>query len=885
METKPNKLSIKETDAVKLKECCDGCGKPVNHLKSGNITNWLFRGRYCQCQSEATARAAKNKAEADILVSSQRGSARRDGGGARDSILVKEPDHRLVQNSSEGRESHTNGNQGDDDTGSGIAELSRKKIDDTQVKTREILPAALLAARDPRKLIGKIVGNNYQIVDYLGKGQTGHAFKAQREGIDGAFVLKILEPSVSFTKRHVNAFLREAELARELDHHNVIALYEAGTTDDEIPYVVTDYFEGKSLSEILEEEELLDESKAIDLFIQICEGLSHAHSCGLIHRDVKPGNVRVKQEASGNLTVKILDCGVSKVLPNSGRETRYFTEHGIEYGDATYMSPEQCTGSAIDVRSDIYSLGCLMYICLTGKPVFSSEQPSMLMYKHVRTIPRRIEKRFPELKLSRDLENLVMRCLEKDPSNRYQSTADLKDDLEAIKATRPVRRSFKRRLSQRGQVVLPAIPDSIFAPILSFWFGLTSNQRFWMLSGVFLLIGASTFYPLLQADSYQNKLESLITRVDDDLSTTVVSNPPLHEDLARFKEDIVAARYSIGGNPLLYLLPAQRKTVDELAERLQAYEQRMDTQFQVEHDLNEIVDKQGQSIVFSAPSGTSQTDAIKLAVANRADLSGADLRGVDLGGLTFDHVKLTDADLTNTTLRGAHFRDCDMSGANFSLCDLRHAQIANCNLSGANFNEALLERATIYSSFLDNAKFEFADIRELDILGGTCANVLFNGDTMEGFSVSMHPGSLDNWNLSDMIQRDFEDVYEISFAAEMFTAPGGTADQALEVPLLGKSNESVMLKPLKAQEAKDIQAQTSALSNKLLELIREARLIARLQAEPGSTAVETGGASGVTGVHWALRQKEVLIAKQYDALKKSYSKLNELLIRFSETKR
>lgn len=884
MDTKPNKLSIKEQrDAVKLKECCDGCGKPVNSGESGNITNWLFRGRYCQCQSEATARAAIEAARASkcrVSAGSEvkDGSDAKDGRHGKDADAGKEPGD-LCQDDCAGGD-------GTDAIASGIEELSRNRIDDAQAKTREILPAALLAQQDPTKLIGKIVGNNYQIVDYLGKGRTGHVFKVQREGIDGAFVLKILEPSLSFTKRHVNTFLKEAELAKELDHHNVIALYDAGTTDDEIPYIVTDFFEGKNLSEVLEEEELMDEARVLDLFIQICEGLSHAHGCGMIHRDVRPGNVRIKVESSGNMTVKVLDCGVSKVLPYHGRETRYSTQTGFEYGDAKYMSPEQCTGSSIDARSDIYSFGCLMYQCLTGKPVFSSDQPSMIMYKHVRTIPRRIEKRFPELKLSDDLKDLVMRCLEKDPGNRYQSVADLKDDLEAIKAGRPVRRSFKGRLSQRGKSILPAIPDSVFAPVLSFWFGLTSNQRLWMLGGTFLIIGAATFYILLQATNYFGdpwtdripaasetpqitKLGDMLSNVEDDLSTTVQSNPKLHEVFEQIKKELLTTRQAIRENPIVYSDIVQDKMIRALNDRLQFYEAQMDLSVPTEHGLNEIVDKKGQDILFRAPEGTSQIDTIKLAVAKHTALSNADLRGADLAGLDFKQMKLANVDFNNASLRGAHFKECDMTGADFSLCDLRHAQIVDCNLSSAKFNEALLERATVYNSILDNAKIEFADVREMDILGGTYTNATFNADNMDGLSVLTQPGSLSNWNLSDKMQHDFEELYEVSYALDLFTAPGSTANQPIEVPLIGKGGQSVMLKPLKADDAKSVRSQTTTLSNDLLELIREARLIARLQASSKSGAVNP-------------TENTDAITRKYEALIKRYPKLNDELKQLSK---
>ena len=352
--------------------------------------------------------------------------------------------------------------------------------------TREILPAGQIAQTAPESLVGKLIGDNYLVIEFIGKGFNGNVFKVNREGIPGIFVLKILQPNARFTTRQNTRFLAQAKLVKELDHHSVLTVYDAGVTDDQCPFIVTDFFGSERLSDTLDEDGPLDEKTALDVFIQIADALIHAHYMGVTHRDVKPSNVRVNEEHDGSKTIKLADCGVGKMYPDPNRETRYFTENGMEYGDARYMSPEQYSGAKADHRADIYSFGCLMYEVLTGRPPFIADKVSMLIYKHVKKRPRSIDERFPELQISQDLDRLIMRCLQKLPDNRYQSVSDLRDDLITIKAGKRVRRVFKthlnlapvtRKTAASGTNAPPELVAVVMASWLAFWVGYSASAR------------------------------------------------------------------------------------------------------------------------------------------------------------------------------------------------------------------------------------------------------------------------------------------------------------------------------------------------------------------------------------------------------------------------
>lgn len=409
--------------------------------------------------------------------------------------------------------------------------------------TREVLAAGLIALSEPESMVGKLVGDNYLIIELIGKGASGTVFKVNREGIPGVFALKILHPS-RFSTRQNTRFLAQAKSVKELDHHNLLALYDAGVTDDLCPFIVTDFFGSERLSDTLDADGPFKERDAIDLFLQIAEGLIHIHYMGITHRDVKPSNVRVHENNDGTKTIKLADCGVGKMYPDPSRETRIFTESGTEYGDSRYMSPEQYSGVKADHRADIYSFGCLMYEVLTGRPPFVANKVSMLIYKHIKKRPRSISDIAPENQISSALEELIMRCLQKNPSARYQTVSDLKEDLETIRAGKPVRRVFSSALNipttmprNLPELVIPdqvlssyeLVMSRISAAWIALWIGYSASARLSIKIVLFSAVVAFLLFTCFRGSFSHQDTDRNIEPVQSTTLHSSDSQAPVHD--------------------------------------------------------------------------------------------------------------------------------------------------------------------------------------------------------------------------------------------------------------------------------------------------------------------------------------------------------------------
>jgi len=280
-----------------------------------------------------------------------------------------------------------------------------------------------------KSLIGTKIGN-FEIKSKIGQGSTGHVYLAENGGIKAA--IKILKCNLVSDTVALKRFQQESETVKNIDHPNVAKVFECGLLNDEQPYIIMEFVEGETLADYLKTKGTLNNEEALDAFTQIADALGSAHAQGVIHRDLKPGNIM--RERSG--TIKIVDFGLAKMIALDEKET--VTRTSATTGTPAYMSPEQCLGKQIDQRSDIYSFGCLMYECLSGKRVFESENSFSCMHKHT------TENAIPIAQLAasvpRALADSVMICLNKDPRDRFQSAREL---IETITG-KPTRRRFRK---------------------------------------------------------------------------------------------------------------------------------------------------------------------------------------------------------------------------------------------------------------------------------------------------------------------------------------------------------------------------------------------------------------------------------------------------------
>jgi len=290
-----------------------------------------------------------------------------------------------------------------------------------------------LTAIKKDSLIGTVLGGRYEIEERIGGGAMGEVYKAKHRLMKRQVAIKMMHPQTISGASALKRFQKEAEMASALNHPNILTVHDFGVSDDGSPYLVMNYLEGKSLTDLIENNGHLDVQRSLHIFRQLCQGLGHAHEKGVIHRDLKPSNIMLVTLDQDEDFVQILDFGIAKQLtPETSADS--LTRTGEVFGSPHYMSPEQCRAQPVDARSDIYALGCVMYRVLTGMPPLMGGDLVECLYKHVNEMPAPFSQMCPEYNLPSDLEAVVFKAMAKKPDDRYQSMADLKAGLESIEA-------------------------------------------------------------------------------------------------------------------------------------------------------------------------------------------------------------------------------------------------------------------------------------------------------------------------------------------------------------------------------------------------------------------------------------------------------------------
>src|SRR4029079_483335 len=285
----------------------------------------------------------------------------------------------------------------------------------------------------PRRKLPRSIGR-YRIIDRLGKGAMGVVYSAHDSLMERSVAIKIMMTDIEDDPEISTRFYREARAAGQLVHPNIITIFDMGE-DDGRPFIVMELLEGQTLNKHIETPDGADLERRIELMIQICSGLNAAHSRGIFHRDIKPGNLLVR--ANGEL--KIVDFGIARLASSS------MNASGLIVGTPDYMSPEQARGPDVDQRSDIFSVGAVFYLMLTGRKPFSAADPISVLTK-VQTdapLPTRDSEAPPAL------TRLIMKALAKDPAERYQSCARMIAELEHVR--RDLENETKQWLDEAGQ--------------------------------------------------------------------------------------------------------------------------------------------------------------------------------------------------------------------------------------------------------------------------------------------------------------------------------------------------------------------------------------------------------------------------------------------------
>ena len=270
-------------------------------------------------------------------------------------------------------------------------------------------------------MIGEILGNRYEIEEKIGEGGMSIVYKARCNKLNRYVAVKVLKKEMSDNEDIVNKFKREATAIAALSDNNIVNILDVGSQDD-INYIVMEYVKGKTLKELIKQFGKLNYETAITIAIQIAKALECAHKNNIIHRDVKPQNILVTEEG----LIKVTDFGIAKSTSSAT-----LTNTTTIMGSAHYFSPEQAKGTLVDNRTDLYSLGVVLYEMVTGKVPFEADSPVTIALKHIQeevVPPKQINSKIPE-----SLNKLIIKAMEKDPGMRYQNARDIINDLQKIK--------------------------------------------------------------------------------------------------------------------------------------------------------------------------------------------------------------------------------------------------------------------------------------------------------------------------------------------------------------------------------------------------------------------------------------------------------------------
>ena len=279
---------------------------------------------------------------------------------------------------------------------------------------------------DPELRIDQVLGT-YRLMELLGKGGMGYVYRAEHTKLGREVALKLLRADYARRRDAVSRFFQEAKTVNRVRHRNIVDVTDFVELDDGTTFIIMEFLRGSSLGKWSRSG--VDLPRALAVLVQICDGLGAAHAVGVIHRDLKPDNVIVVPTSDGAELVKLLDFGVAKLVNRDDEDVGFQTQAGSVIGTPAYMSPEQAGGMAVDQRSDIYSLGAIMYELFCGQPLFRGRSFGEYVRKHLteQPVPPRQTKGGEQLDPA--LEALITRCLAKDPNDRFGHILELRDGL------------------------------------------------------------------------------------------------------------------------------------------------------------------------------------------------------------------------------------------------------------------------------------------------------------------------------------------------------------------------------------------------------------------------------------------------------------------------
>ena len=299
----------------------------------------------------------------------------------------------------------------------------------------------------------RMLANRYEVGDLIGAGGMADVFQGRDTRLSRPVAIKILRSDLARDPAFLARFRREAQAAAGLNHPAIVSVYdtgEEGTDQGVLPYIVMEQVNGKTIREVIRSGERLPITRAISVVRGILEALEYSHRNGIVHRDIKPANVMITNGGD----VKVMDFGIARALDDASATV---THAWTVVGTANYLSPEQARGEAADSRSDIYSVGCLLYELITGRPPFLGDTPVAIAYQHVSAEFIPVSQLNPDL--PNGIDNIISGALSKDPLARYQNAREMLDDINRLDRGEEVQK--KIRNPKRRNLVIAGVVAAI----------------------------------------------------------------------------------------------------------------------------------------------------------------------------------------------------------------------------------------------------------------------------------------------------------------------------------------------------------------------------------------------------------------------------------------
>lgn len=429
---------------------CKNCGKSEVSTRAGSLTSFFFQHNFCHCKGLPQAARQQNDSHSPVCKSCGKSRPEKKRAGSFTSFLFQElrctcpgetrnPTATRAAQRSHSSSSRLNASP-DRHPGDGLGDSSKETVFQA----------------------GDIIGNAFRVENQIGLGGMGVVYLVQHTALNKQFALKVLAPDL-VNEQNWLRFQAEAKTMASLSHRTFVKVYDLGIHAKAVPFYSMDYLKGRSLETIVIEDGPFQLEQALDIFLEVLDGLAYAHRHNIIHRDIKPANIMLctagsaktattdstspspslslSNSASDSLptAVKVLDFGISKFVGSDASKKQSLTAAGDIFGSPFYMSPEQCRGDTVDARSDIYSIGCALFEVLTGFVPYEGKNSVETTIMHQEYDPPRLSDVSPELEYPPSVDIAIAKCLAKDPEDRYQSAKELAIDLMRIKEGQDLR--------------------------------------------------------------------------------------------------------------------------------------------------------------------------------------------------------------------------------------------------------------------------------------------------------------------------------------------------------------------------------------------------------------------------------------------------------------